>query len=237
MQWKRLFFYILINVIVSAATVYVVLTIWERNHQAEFERTTAVVEMPVVVPTQVVEPLEPTPIPTIPLQAHQVRSGETLTDIAEEYDVTVEELLELNGLTDADAIGAGQIIYVPDEIEVPVSTATPLPEAETSPSIGQIEIVSVIGVGDLGTERLILGEAGGGKHSLTGWQLHDEDENIYTFPQATLYENGQIVINTKAGVDNPLELHWGQADPVWESGELVTLYDSSGQIQATFQVP
>ena len=72
---------------------------------------------------------------------------------------------------------------------------------------------------------------------MAGWQLRDEDGNIYTFPQATLYENGQIVINTRVGSDNPLELFWGQAEAVWKSGEVATLYDAAGQVQSTFQIP
>ena len=234
MQWKRLIFYILVNVVVSAITVYVVLTLWENRQQAELERVTTQVVLPEIVPTQDEPILEPTLIPTVALQVHEVRSGETLGDIAQEYDVTVDELLEINGLADADAIGAGQIIYIPEDV---VILPTALPEVSENTVAGQIEIVSVVGIGDLGSERLIIGDAGGGKHSLAGWQIRDQDENVYTFPQAILYENGQIVVNTKAGVDNPLELFWGLAEPVWESGETVRLYDDSGQEQASFQVP
>ncbi|MBC8508992.1 MAG: LysM peptidoglycan-binding domain-containing protein [Chloroflexi bacterium] len=240
MQWKRLTLYLLINVVVSAITTIIVLTLWERAHQNEFDRATAQVVMPTVAPTEDVRPLEPTLMPTIPLQAHQVRSGETLGDIALEYDVTVEELMEINGLTDADALGTGQVVYVPEQGTASASDETPptpVPDQGSSPSEGQIEIVSVVGVGDLNTERLVLGEAGGGKHALAGWQLHDEDGNVYTFPQATLYENGQIVINTRVGLDNPLELYWGLSDPVWGSGEFATLYDATGQPQAIYQIP
>jgi LysM repeat protein len=234
MQWKRLVFYLLINVLVSASTTFVVLNIWENRQQAELQRATSDVVIPVVNSTQDEQPAEPTLVPTIPLLIHQVRSGETLGDIAEEYEVTIDELMEINGLADADAIGVGQVIYVPDKTE---QAPTPLPVESENTVQGQVEIVSVVGVGDLNSERLIIGEAGGGKHSLAGWQILDEDENVYTFPQATLYENGQIVLNSKAGVDNPLELFWGLPQPVWESGEMISLVDASGQEQASFQVP
>jgi len=238
MQWKRLTLYLLVNVFVSAITTIIVLTLWERAYQKEFERATAQAVLPTSLPASDMQSLEPTPKPTIPLQPHQVRPGETLGDIALLYDVSVEELMELNGLTDADALATGQVIYVPEQVTVSEQTPpTPAPEQVPNPDVGQIQIVSIVGVGDLNTERLVLGEAGGGKHTLTGWQLHDEDGNIYTFPQATLYANGQIVINTRAGLDNPLELYWGLAEPVWESGEFATLYDAEGQIQATHQVP
>ncbi len=239
MQMKRLVIYLLINVIVSAVTTIVVLTIWDRAQREDFERSVAEVVLPTAAPTSDNQPQEPTLRPTIPLQVHQVRSGETLGDIALEYDVTVEELLELNGLTDPDALASGQVIYVPEQgaAASEESPPTPVPEQASSPSEGQIEIVAVVGVSDLNTERLILGEAGGGKHALAGWQLHDEDGNIYTFPQATLYENGQIMVNTRVGLDNPIELYWGLSDPVWTSGEIVTLYNAGGQVQATYQIP
>lgn len=238
MRWRRLFFYLLVNIVVSAVTVYVVLTVWENRQQAAMESVTTEVDVTVSPPTQILSTSEPTPVPTIPLLAHQVKSGETLGDIAEEYDVTIDELLEVNGLADANAIGAGQVIYVPDYVESAAEpTATVSPAESEQPVSGQIEIVSAVGVGDLNTERLIIGETGGGKHSLAGWQIRDEDENVYIFPQATLYENGQIVLNTKAGIDNPLELFWGLGESVWESGEMVRLFDADGQEQASLRVP
>ncbi len=240
MQWRRLVFYILINIVVSAVTVYVVLTVWENRQQAELARVTTYVVNPALEPTDELPTVEPTLVPTIPLLVHQVKSGETLGDIAQEHNVTVNELLEINGLADPDAIGAGQVIYIPDitvEAITVESTPTALSTESEEPVVGQIEIVSAVGIGDLNTERLIIGETGGGKHTLAGWQIHDEHGNVYTFPQATLYANGQIVLNTKAGVDNPLELFWGLDEPVWESGEMVMLSDANGQEQASLQVP
>ncbi len=238
MQLKRLSLYLLINVIVSAVTTIIVLTVWDRAQRQSFDQSTAEIVLPTSAPTQIAQPVEPTSEPTIALQSHQVRSGETLGDIALEYDVTVEELMEINGMTDPDSLAAGQLVYVPEQGAVSeVPPPTPAPEEASVPNDGQIEIVSVIGIGDIGTERLVLGESGGGKQALAGWQLRDEDGNIYTFPQATLYENGQIVINTRVGSDNPLELFWGQAEAVWKSGEVATLYDAAGQVQSTFQIP
>lgn len=239
MQWRRLAFYLLINIVVSAVTVFLVLSFWDIRQQAALERVTAEADVSFAEPAQEQSTVEPTLVPTIPVIVHQVASGETLGDIAQEYEVTVDELLEINGLADADAIGAGQVIYIPENIEPSIieSTTTVSPVESESPVVGQVEIVSVVGIGDLDTERLIIGEAGGGKHSLAGWQIRDEDENIYSFPQATLYANGQIVLNSKAGIDNPLELFWGTEEPVWESGEMIRLLDANGQEQASFLVP
>ncbi len=239
MQWKRLSVYLFINIVVSALTTIVVLTVWDRSHRAEYDRLASEAALPSAVITEPTETVsQPAVMPTIPLQPHQVRTGETLSDIALEYGMSVDEILEINGLTDADSLGAGQLIYVPATTETTTSALqTPESTQAESADRGQIEIVSIIGAGDLGTERLMLRDVGGGKHVLSGWQLTDEDGHIYTFPQATLYENGQIVVNTKAGVDNPLELFWGLGEAVWVSGEIATLYDSNGQVRGTFQVP
>ena len=44
---------------------------------------------------------------------HTVSSGETLSEIAERYSISVQELMELNGLEDADLVQVGQRLKVP----------------------------------------------------------------------------------------------------------------------------
>ncbi len=212
MQRKQLLGYLLLNVVVSASTVWLVLTLWSRSQQAAVERAVAGIPQPLESPPAVTEVVIPTAAPERPLQPHQVRPGETLSDIALLYDTTVDELLAINGMSNADSLGANQVIYVPAPTKTPLASvpaASPVAGETPAAAVGGIQIVSVVGVGDLGTERVLLGEVGGGKHVLAGWQLRDEDGNVYTFPQVTLYEGGQIVVNTRVGVDTPLELFWG----------------------------
>lgn len=54
-----------------------------------------------------------TPEPTEAAQVHVVVSGETLGAIASRYGVTVEAIVEANGLTDPDRLAIG------DELEIP----------------------------------------------------------------------------------------------------------------------
>ncbi|MEA3350277.1 MAG: LysM peptidoglycan-binding domain-containing protein [Chloroflexota bacterium] len=251
MQWKRLTYYLLINVVVSATTTIVVLNIWERNHQAALERTTPVAVLPTAAPTKSPQTPTPRPSPTLAAQPHEVRSGETLGQIADNYDTTVKAILAINDLADPNSLEIGQIIYIPlpDDIsatEAPTAQATEEPvitlaltevESEAQETGGQVEIVTVVGVGDLATEKLFLGDLEGEKHSLAGWQLQDEDGHSYTFPKATLYENGQIIVNTGTGHDSSLDLFWGLTEPVWEPGEIATLLDTAGNAQATYQIP
>ncbi|RIA55651.1 murein DD-endopeptidase MepM/ murein hydrolase activator NlpD [Dichotomicrobium thermohalophilum] len=46
---------------------------------------------------------------------HTVRDGDTLYSIARSYDVGVDELAEVNGLTDPGLIRVGDTLYIPDE--------------------------------------------------------------------------------------------------------------------------
>jgi len=56
----------------------------------------------------------PTPTPTpLPPRAHDVQEGETVSDIAALYDVTVEEILALNPQLDPELIQPGQVLLIP----------------------------------------------------------------------------------------------------------------------------
>jgi LysM repeat protein len=68
----------------------------------------------------------PTPIPsdfrgTI---NYTIASGDTLAAIAIRYNSTVEKIMELNKITNANDIRAGDVIKVPVNIATPVPTAT-----------------------------------------------------------------------------------------------------------------
>jgi len=74
-----------------------------------------------------------TPVPTstptpLPPRAHDVREGETLSDIAELYDVAMDEILALNPDLDPEVIREGQVLRVP--AEAPVMDSSGSGEAE-----------------------------------------------------------------------------------------------------------
>jgi LysM repeat protein len=243
MKWKNLFYFLLINIIVSAATTLIILNIWDRSH---FTVTPNMSE-PIpefVIPTET--RVEAASAPTVSLQPYQVAVGETLGEIALAYEITVDELLELNGFTDPDSIGAGATIFVPtlnenssnNELDELFPEDGSNPEAPTSSkNNGKVEISGVVGAGDLRSERVQLRGLGGETIDLTRWQLRDEDGNEYTFPHITLFGNGAVDVFSDSGVDTVVALYWNTGEPVWESGETVTLYDEAGNIQAAYTVP
>jgi LysM repeat protein len=58
-------------------------------------------------------------------RTHTVQPGETLSQIAERYQVAVEQLMELNDIAQANAIFVDQVLTLPDE-NAPTPTPTPV---------------------------------------------------------------------------------------------------------------
>jgi LysM repeat protein len=164
--WKRLIYYILINIVVSAATVLVVLNVWERTHPPLTEVITptalaaaspspaaATTGTPPVLPSEAVAPTEasappsetPQPSPTLELIEYQVKSGDTLGSIAVDFDVSVADILAVNTLDNPDNLSIGQLVYIPtgpgahpqcDARNPPTATLSPTPRPTATPTFG-----------------------------------------------------------------------------------------------------
>ncbi len=119
----------------------------------------------------------------------------------------------------------------------PAAPTPILPTAVKEIPTGLIEIENVIAPGSIASEVVILKRKGSGELPLTNWKLQDADGNSYTFPSLTLYEGGGVFIHSAAGVNTVIDLFWNQSEAVWQEGETVTLIDSLGNIQATYQIP
>jgi hypothetical protein len=172
-----LLLYLLLNVIVSAATTLTVLVIWDRVRTAQL----------------------PPPVANVPTT--EVSATET-----------------------------------PAASPQPQATATQAP-----PSSGPlIEIKEIIGAGDPQQEYVLLQRVGEGDLKLSGWQLKSEHGNVYTFPSSPeliLYKGGAVQVYSRVGSDTPTEVYWNRTQAAWQSGEVATLVDAQGRVQATYQVP
>lgn len=234
MQWKRIVFFIFVNILVSALTTSLVLFFWDRAHREDAPEVSA--EKPGFIIPSLEQPA-PTSEPEQRLQAYQVKAGETLSEIALAYSISVDELLSLNGLTDPNSVGAGTTIFVPLNTGQSENSDAENVNPSTTSNTGQVEIVGVFGAGDLTSERVQIRGLGQGTLSLTGWRLRDEDGNEYIFPQITLFANGAVDIYSDVGVDTVVSLFWRSGQPIWSPGEMATLIDESGNIQSTFNIP
>lgn len=70
------------------------------------------------------------PTPT-PAGLYVVQQGDTLGGIADEFGSTVEEILAANGLTDANALQAGQTLLIPSLISQTLDLSAATVEAST----------------------------------------------------------------------------------------------------------
>ncbi|GAB4437319.1 MAG: LysM domain-containing protein [Chloroflexi bacterium OHK40] len=75
------------------------------------------------------------PSPTV-AALYTVQAGDTLSDLAERFGTTVDELVAANGLTDPNALQPGQTLLIPSLLRTPVVGATPAatPLSPTTPT-------------------------------------------------------------------------------------------------------
>ena len=136
------------------------------------------------------------------------------------------------------ALVAGSIIYYYDRnhhVECPVVLVT-----TTAPSGNggiNVNLVSVIGAGNLTVELIVIQNNGAKELDLTGWTLTNNQGDSYTFPQLTLFPGVKVQLHTNAGKDTPSDLYWDRSVPVWSSGELAALYDTQHIARAFYQIP
>ncbi len=226
-QWQRLFFYLILNVLVSACTILGVLFVWDQIYgplpkgllSGAFENLSQATATAENTPVAIILAQ---PTPTEAFIVHVVLENETFESISEKYAVSVEELISVNGFPQVQPLGPGEILRIP-----------------VNPQ-GSIEIDRVVAAGDLENERVILKHRGAGELSLVGWRLRDEQGNEFIFPeysQLTLYTDGVASVYTKPGTNTGVELFWGLGQAVWKSGVTVSLVDPKGFVRDSYQIP
>jgi hypothetical protein len=110
--------------------------------------------------------------------------------------------------------------------------ATPLPVY-----LGGLEIVSIVGAGDLQAERVNVRYSGDGQVFLDGWQLLGEDGVRFVFPQLSLFKDGAVTVYSTTGSNTAVNLYWGRQEAAWQPGSTVRLLDPQGNIQVEYVVP
>lgn len=221
-QWNRVIFFLLLNIFVSACTTLTILIIWDRTQSsilgdAIAGLTLGRISAQETATEQVYVPPPPAATPTPSIIVHAVVDGDTFESIASAYDVSIEVLLDENGYSQVQPLSSGDLVRVP---------------------LRFIEIDSVVGVGDLELERVIVRSLVSGELPLAGWTLEDEGGNRFVFPLVTLYaEGGTVSVYSKPGSNTVLDLFWGLDAPAWSPGERVLLRDSAGSVRAVYQIP
>lgn len=250
---------VLLLIIILAAIIATVLLVLGRTQSSA---PSTPIPASTLQPTETVEaantqPPTPTDSPTpVPPLVYTVQEGDTLLAIAQAYGITVEEIVEANGLADPNMLSIGQELIIPnvpappspsepsaeaptEASDEPSPTAPPLPTAPPTPTpTGPplVEIWQVLGSGDLMAEVVIVGNRGG-VVSLEGWTLSDAEGNAYTFPALTIFTDAEVRVYSGMGDDTPRDLYWSLNAPAWNGGELITLRDATGSAVDTYIVP
>jgi len=254
MNAKRLIAYLILNVIVSALATFGVMYFWDKSHPVASAPCASVEATPLAasLPAAVVLPSGTAPSPATATPAiHVVQSGETLGALAQRYNVTLEALMQANGLTDPNILQVGQTLLIPASGSEPAAAAPgtpgalptnaaepPLPTATRDPNVplSQLTIREVKASGNLAEEAVVIANTGG-PVDLAGWTLRDEAGHLYTFPALTLFEGGAVALHTGAGSDTVTDLYWGLTEPIWASGRQALLSDAGGNLHTRFTVP
>jgi len=79
-------------------------------------------------PVAIIE--EPEPEPAVPAETYTVEAGDTLFDIADQFNTTVDEIVAFNNLADANTLNVGQLLQIPgtgepDEALAEINDADP----------------------------------------------------------------------------------------------------------------
>ncbi len=187
---------------------------------------------------------------------HSVVSGDTVSGLAQQYGVNYFLMLDVNNLTEATAayLQIGDTLLVPLEGCTAESQSTATPSSPSGSAAGasddaaptmtlaspaetaQIEIIEVEGIGDITAEGVRLRNIGGDAINLTAWILTAADGSSFSFPEFVLFSNAEITLYTRSGADTGDALFWGKDQPVWQDGDVLTLTDSAGQVQASIRI-
>jgi LysM repeat protein len=167
----------------------------------------------------------PTSTPTpLPPRAHSVQEGETMSDIAELYETTVDEILALNPDVDPELIQTDQVLLVP----AAVAASDSLPPGTTAtPGAFVIHIV------ESGETLIAIAEEYGVPISLirTANDLAPEDETIRT---------GQSLIipqPTPTPEASPTAIPDATSTPIARYGAPTLLYPADGAVFAAGEAP
>lgn len=259
MPVRRMLPFLLLNIVVSAVVVLAILYFWD-NRSPKVENLaaaeeTAVAAQPFTNTNQLAQPAIPpteTPEPDEGPTVHIVKAGDTLGIISNLYSVPMDDIIAANSLANPNILSVGQELVIPIgglATAVPEAAPTAAPETDVLPTpiatepitVGNdvaVEITAVIAPGQLEDEAVQIRNTGADPVALLNWKLAARDGRFYKFGQATLFGGSvDILVHSKAGQNSPTDFYWGQTEPVWAPGELVTLLNAEDNIVATFTVP
>ena len=172
-----------------------------------------------------------------PEEIYVVQPGDTLLVIATRYNITIDDILRANNLTDPNFVFAGQRLIIPVQggaVNVTPGAGVAGGEAP-SPNI---QIASISNPGDLAAEQVLLVNESDTAVSLQGWQLEREGGPAYTFSSdVPLFPGGSVRVHSGSGTNTSIDFFWGLTEPLWQSGVTARLLNAEGAAVNTSTVP
>ncbi len=163
-----------------------------------------------------------------------VQPGDTLLVVATRYNITVDDILRANNLSNPDYVFSGQRLVIPVQGGAAGGNN---PESAAEPVVQGVEVAAVSGAGDLANEQVVVANESDLAMSLQGWTLEREGGPAYTFGNVPLFPGGSVRVRSGAGSDTTVDLFWNQPSPVWQSGAVVRLLNAEGNVVSRYTVP
>ncbi|MGB1285532.1 MAG: LysM peptidoglycan-binding domain-containing protein [Aggregatilineales bacterium] len=172
----------------------------------------------------------------IPLEGCDIQQLPTFDDSVSTAD---DELETLQAPSNDDVTADIEDTEEPEATPTSEFSPTPAP----SPTItlaptaanASIEILGIVNAGDVTAEGVRI-RNNGATVNMTGWTLIDAEENEFAFNEQLIFSNTEITIYTRAGQDTPIALFWGLDTPLWAEGDIVSLVNERGDVQATIRL-
>ena len=259
MSFRQMLPFLFLNVVVSAVVVLSILFWWDNRTEGAMGAAEITAEAALSsdgLPTpNIAAPPSGTEAPAATATAeaggpvvHTVQAGETLNMISQQYDVSIDDIMLMNGMDNPNFIAVGQQLTIPvGGIPTPTTAAptevvalpSPIPtEPAAAGGAGQLSISGILDPGALETEAVQFVNSGAQAQVMTGWKVRDEDGNVYTFGEVSIFGEGAgVLLHTRAGDNTFSDLFWGLDEPAWRSGEKLTLWDANEQVVAAYTVP
>jgi hypothetical protein len=86
---------------------------------------------------------------------------------------------------------------------------------------------------NLNDEYLVLKNTASTSLELSGWQIRDEADHTYTFPDGFVLESGMdVTIHSGSGTNSESRLYWGASSAIWNNnGDTVFVYAADGDMR------
>ncbi len=183
-------------------------------------------------------------------QTYALKPGDTAGKIANDFGVTLGDLMRANNLTERDLsrLQIGQVLVIPlngcgmptaEPTETPTKFVLPTvpPTATLAPTASnvQVEVTQILSPGDITSEGIELHNISGGVIPMQNWTITDSNGHTFTFPKYNLFPGGKVTIYTRTGTNTPIVLYWGQSRALWgDQSQVITITDSKGTVQTTY---